>query len=168
MRTSLKSLIETLHNFSPKGCLRILIIGHGGHGKDTVAKLISDATGNSWCSSSRFAASKILFPLVSNQYPDWQAAYADRRNHRLLWFHAIQEQNNRPGPSLIEQMLREHKICVGVRSRDEFLDAKQLFDLVIWVDRSDYVPPEGEDSMELNSSDADIIVDNNVNLGKDL
>jgi hypothetical protein len=140
---------------------RILVIGHGRHGKDTAAAMLAKATGGSFVSSSEFAAQKAVFPLVSDLYPNWQAAYADRANHRELWYHAIRAYNLRPGPMLAEQILENHNIYVGMRSRAEFERSRDLFDLVIWVDRSEILPPEPGNSMELTAEDADWVLDNN-------
>ena len=143
------------------GALRLLIIGHGRHGKDTVGDILRDNYGLRAVSSSEFAAQKAVFPLVSDLYPDWRAAYADRHAHRDLWFHAIRAYNLRPGKMLAEQILERHDIYTGMRSRDEFERSRHVFDLVVWVDASRRLPPEPGGSMELSSGDAGWIVDNN-------
>lgn len=140
---------------------RLLIIGHGRHGKDSVGEILRDRHGMRSASSSEFAAQKAVFPLVSDLYPDWRAACADRHAHRDLWFHAIRAYNLRPGPSLAEQLLEHHDIYIGMRSRAELEGSRDLFDLVVWVDASDRLPPEPGGSMELGTGDADLTVDNN-------
>lgn len=65
------------------------------------------------------------------------------------------------GPSLAEQILVDHGIYVGMRSRAEFDKTKGLFDSVIWVDRSEHVKKEPSSSMELTKEDADFVIDNN-------
>lgn len=144
--------------------LRVLIIGHGRHGKDTAAAMFAEITGYSFVSSSEFAAQKAVFPLVADIYPDWRAAYEDRANHRALWYHAIRAYNLRPGPMLAEQILENHDIYVGMRSRAEFERSRELFDLVVWVDRSEVLPPEDNGSNELTPEDADWLLDNNKSL----
>lgn len=141
---------------------KILIIGHGRHGKDTAGELMRDLLGFRVVSSSAFCAQKAVFPLVADLYPDWQACYADRANHRDLWFHAIRAYNLRPGPMLVQQILEHHDSYTGMRSRAEFERARPFFDLVVWVDRSDHVPPEPGGSMELTAGDADWVLDNNA------
>ena len=143
---------------------RLLIIGHGRHGKDTAAEILAKKWGFRFVSSSEFAAQHAVFPLVSDLYPDWQAAYADRANHRELWFHAIAAYNLRPGPMLSQQILVDHEIYVGMRSRAEFERSRQDFDVVVWVDRSKVLPPEPPGSNELTAEDADMILDNNGDL----
>ncbi|MBQ4824361.1 hypothetical protein J4729_07335 [Leisingera sp. HS039] len=140
---------------------RLLIIGHGRHGKDSVGGLLSEKYGMRTVSSSEFAAQKAVFPLLRDVYPDWRACFSDRANHRELWFHAIAAYNHRPGPMLAEQILEYHDIYTGMRRRDEFERSRHLFDLVIWVDAADRLQPEPPGSMELTAADADWIVDNN-------
>lgn len=140
---------------------QVLILGHGRHGKDTAAALLAEHAGLSFVSSSEFCAERAVYPLVSDLYPDWRAAYEDRANHRELWFHAIRAYNLRPGPTLAEQILADHQIYVGMRARAEFEAMRGLFSLVIWVDRSEVLPPEPGGSLELTTQDADLVLDNN-------
>lgn len=143
------------------GSARLLIIGHGRHGKDTVGEILGETYGMRSVSSSEFAACKAVFPLMRDVYPDWRACFEDRANHRELWFHAIAAYNLRPGPMLAEQILAHHDIYTGMRRRDEFERSRHLFDLVIWVDASDRLPPEPPGSMQLTAADADWVIDNN-------
>lgn len=143
---------------------RLLVIGHGRHGKDTAAALLALRLGLSHVSSSEFAARHAVWPLVADLWPDWRAAYAARHDHRGLWFHAIAAYNLRPGPSLAEQILADHSIYVGMRSRAEFAAQRFLFDRVIWIDASDRLPAEPAASNELTAADADHVIDNNGRL----
>lgn len=149
--------------YQPTGHKRvaILIIGHGDHGKDEAGRMVADQLGVSYVSSSEFCAQKAVYPLMADLYPDARACYADRRNHRALWYHAIKAYNLRPGPMLAEQILLDHGIYVGMRARAEFERSRHLFDLVVWVDRSENRPPEPLASNELTAEDADFVLDNN-------
>jgi hypothetical protein len=141
--------------------LKVLIIGHGRHGKDAAGAILSARHGLRSCSSSEFAARHAIFPIVSDIYPNWRACYADRGAHRALWFHAIAAYNLRPGPSLAAQVLVRHDIYTGMRKRAEFDLSRALFDCVLWIDRSAHEAPEGGGSMELCAADADVVIDNN-------
>lgn len=143
------------------GTMRLLIIGHGRHGKDSVGDILRDQYGLRSVSSSEFAAQKAVYPLVADLYPDWRAAYADRANHRDLWYHAIKAYNLRPGLMLAEQILGKNDIYTGMRARSEFERSEYLFDLVVWVDALDRLPPEPCGSMELTADDAGWTIDNN-------
>lgn len=140
---------------------KLLIIGPGEHGKDSVGDILRDKYGFKTKSSSMFAAEKAVYPLIADVYPDWMACYEDRRNHRELWYLAIKAYNLRPGPCLAAQLLEEYDIYTGMRDRNELENTRSLFDLVVWVDASKRLPPEPESSNKLTASDADYIVDNN-------
>lgn len=140
---------------------KLLILGYGRHGKDTVSEMLTEFYGLRSKSSSMFAAAKAVYPLMTDFYPDWESCYEDRHNHRELWYLAIKAYNLRPGPSLAEQLLEEHDIYTGMRARNELEATRDLFDLVVWVDASDRLPPEPSSSNDLHASDADYILDNN-------
>ena len=138
---------------------KILILGHGGHGKDLAASMLFNLHGLTHCSSSRFALGRAVWPMVKHLYVSMDAAYEDRRNHRELWFHAIAAYNRVPGNDLARELLEEFNIYTGMRSRAEFEKSRFLFDLVLWV-HAEGRPTEGQGSMELNPRDADVIVSN--------
>ena len=143
------------------GAVKLLLIGHGRHGKDAVGAILAGRYGLRAVSSSEFCAQQAVYPLMRDLYPDWRACYEDRHAHRGLWFHAIRAYNLRPGPMLAEQILEYHDIYTGMRSRDELDRSRGLFDLVVWVDASRRLPPEPDSSMELTADDADWTIDNN-------
>ena len=63
---------------------KLLIIGHGRHGKDTVCEILKESYGFNFRSSSDFCAEKLVYPLLKDlyNYNSYQEAYADRHNHR--------------------------------------------------------------------------------------
>ena len=142
---------------------RLLVIGQGEHGKDEAAAILARRLSLAHISSSEFAGRRAVWPLVSDLYTDFAAAYADRRRHRDLWFHALAAYNLRPGPSLAEQLLEEHAIYVGLRGRPEFERARAMFDAVIWVDASERLGASVE-PLDLGPGDADLVLDNNGTL----
>lgn len=89
-----------------------------------------------------------------------EAAYADRRNHRELWFREIAKfQEDDPG-KIVRSMLEVGDVINGARHRKEFEPVKDLFDLRIWVARDVPVDP----TMELHVSDCHVVLDNNGTL----
>ncbi|MDG1314793.1 MAG: hypothetical protein P8P29_04615 [Flavobacteriaceae bacterium] len=143
--------------------MKTLIIGHGGHGKDTAAEILCLITGQTFASSSEFACEHVVYPKMlelGHIYSTHIDCYNDRRNHRALWKSIISDYC-RPKERLATDILKENDIYVGMRARDEFQASSHLFDLVLWIDRSKHLPPE--DSNELRAEDADIIIDNNTN-----
>ena len=143
--------------------MKILIIGHGGHGKDSAAAIFALLMGCKYASSSEFACEHVVYPKMldlGHIYSNHIDCYNDRRNHRALWKSIISDYCQ-PKERLASDIVKLHDIYVGMRSRDEFEASRHLFDLIIWIDRSKHLPPE--DSNDLSAEDADIIIDNNTN-----
>lgn len=84
---------------------------------------------------------------------------------RESWFHAISQYNADDPAKLAREVWEVGDIYVGMRSRREFEVAKDLADLVIWVDASARHPHESPLSMELNMSDADVVLFNDGTRG---
>ena len=144
--------------------MKLLIIGDGRHGKDTVAEIIRDEFAMEFESSSRWCLHRAIMPATGDTLPlyrDADACYADRINHRFGWKRLISEYNN-PKDRLVTEILEVANMYVGLRKRDEFDAAAHHFDHVLWVDRSNHLPPEP--SNELMPSDADFVIDNNGDL----
>ena len=65
---------------------KLLIIGHGRHGKDTVAQMIADKMGLMFSSSSDFVGRKAIWPMWGQErYDSYEAMFADRVNFRSTW-----------------------------------------------------------------------------------
>lgn len=132
---------------------RFLILGHARHGKDTAALHLFRAHGLTFRSSSEFLAETVIRPALAARgltYPDAEACYADRVNHRALW-RAIIEDFNRDDPArLAKAILAEADCYVGMRMEREYWASRSLFDAVFWIDASGRgLPPEGRDSMTI-------------------
>jgi hypothetical protein len=139
---------------------KILIIGDGGHGKDSVAEVLA-LHGLTFISSSYHCAAVAVRPAleaIGVFYDNLEDCYEDRRNHREFWKATISEYNN-PKDRLAQEICELSDIYVGLRKRDEFDAARHLFDYIIWVDASDRLPPEPTN--ELVPWDAHAVIDNN-------
>ena len=148
--------------------LKLLVIGHGRHGKDTVCEMLADNYGYSFESSSRFCSKLFIFNDLRDKYgyADEEQCYADRHNHRAEWYDAICDYNV-PDPSRLgREIFNAHDIYCGLRNKKEFHAMKNsgVFDYAIWVDRSDHLPPENKNSMSLEQWMADFTIDNNGSL----
>ena len=99
-------------------------------------------------------------------YKNEEECYADRHNHRAEWYNAICDYNIPDPAKLGREIFKEHDIYCGLRNKKEFHAMKNtgVFDYAIWVDRSDYLPPESKDSMSLEQWMADFTIDNNGTL----
>jgi hypothetical protein len=130
--------------------LKLLIIGHGRHGKDTVCEILRDKYNYSFESSSQFCSKLFIYNDLKDKYgyANEEECYADRHNHRAEWYNAICD------------------IYCGLRNKKEYhaMRNTEVFDYAIWVDRSDYLPLESKDSMSLEQWMADYTIDNNGTL----
>jgi len=117
--------------------MKLLILGHGRHGKDSVGDIIAEEYGLRTISSSMFAAENVvqpyLFKVYGMDYPNLDACYADRHNHRGRWAEAIGDYNADDPTALTRGILAVSDIYVGLRSDREFYASRHLFDFVIGV-----------------------------------
>lgn len=147
---------------------KLLVIGHGRHGKDTVCDILASRYGYSFESSSQFCSKLFIFDMLKDQYgyKNEEECYADRHNHRAEWYNAICDYNVPDPAKLGREIFKEHDIYCGLRNKKEFHAMKNtgVFDYAIWVDRSDFLPPESKDSMSLEQWMADFTIDNNGTL----
>jgi hypothetical protein len=143
--------------------LKLFIIGHGRHGKDTVAEFIRDKYGLTFESSSKFCAEHVVRPWLAKigiEYDSLEECYDDRHTYRVEWYHAIMEFNEDDPSRLSREIFNTYDMYVGIRSRVEFLAAKQYSDLSIWVDAFQR-HPEPDPTCVILKSDCDIVIDNN-------
>lgn len=147
---------------------KLLVIGHGRHGKDTVCEILRDRYDYSFESSSRFCSKLFIFNDLKDKYgySNEEECYEDRHNHRAEWYNAICDYNVPDPARLGREIFQAHDIYCGLRNKKEFHAMKNtgVFDYAIWVDRSDFLPPESKDSMSLEQWMADFTIDNNGTL----
>ena len=142
--------------------MKLLILGHAEHGKDYAAILFKKYSGMLFQSSSEFANEICVFPRLREKYgyKTKEECFEDRRNRRAEWLDLITEYNNKDRARLTSEILEVNDMYVGMRNEQEFEVAKDLFDLVIWIDASKWVSPEGKDSCTINMKVADIVITN--------
>lgn len=157
--------------------LKLLILGHGRHGKDSAAEYLSYKYGLTFQSSS-LAAANALYPMLKTLfgYKSPEEAYKDRHSLRELgnelvymrtvWAEGINLINLTDKAAMTKLILRENDIYVGMRMKEEVEEArrKELFDAALWIDRSQHLPLEPSSSMTITQDMADIYVDNNSSL----
>jgi len=147
---------------------KLLVIGHGRHGKDTVCEMLRDDYGYTFESSSKFCSKFFIFEALKEKYgyANEEECYADRHNHRAEWYDAICAYNEFDAATLGRDIFREHDIYCGLRNKREFFAMQNtgVFDYCIWVDRSMHLPPESKDSMSLEHWMADYTIDNSGTL----
>jgi len=153
---------------------KILLLGYGRHGKDTVAEILESKYGLTFTSSSMVCAEKVMMPVFNRHdgvrqtviYADVKECFNDRHNHRVTWFKAIEEFNTPDKSALGRIIFEANDIYVGLRSAREFHAVRNagLYDVCIWVDRSQHVPPEDRSSCTVEPWMADYVIDNNGTL----
>jgi len=147
---------------------KLLVIGHGRHGKDTVCEILRDKYDYSFESSSQFCSKLFIYDQLKDKYgySSEEQCYADRHNHRAEWYDAICDYNVPDAARLGREMFTAYDIYCGLRNKREFFAMQNtgVFDYAIWVDRSNYLMPESKDSMSLEQWMADYTIDNNGTL----
>ncbi len=147
---------------------KLLVIGHGRHGKDTVCEILRDEYGYTFESSSKFCSKLFIYDNLKDKYgyANEEECYADRHNHRAEWYDAICDYNVPDAATLGREMFDAYDIYCGLRNKREFFAMQNtgVFDYCIWVDRSNYLMPESKDSMSLEQWMADFTIDNNGTL----
>jgi len=145
---------------------KILVLGYARHGKDTVGEILRDNYGFKFTSSSMFVGQECLWDNWGvAKYPDFEAMYEDRSNHRVLWMEMISAYNTPDKSKTAATMIeRGFDLYVGMRRLDELEACKQagIFDHIIWVDASKRHPPEtGSMDITAENANADFWIDNN-------
>ena len=100
---------------------KLLIIGHGRHGKDTVAEMIRDLMGLAFTTSSMFVAEEMIWNAWGkDRYESFEAMYDDRANNRKTWADLISAYNTPDKTKTAATMLsRGFDLYVGMRKFDE-------------------------------------------------
>lgn len=142
--------------------MKLLILGSGRHGKDSVAEIIRDLYGLSFMSSSRATCEEVVYPAIKDKYgyESPEDCYNDRSNHRQEWFDLISAYNTPDKSSLAKLILSRCDVYVGLRCPVEFEASRHLFDHVLWVDASERL--HKEPSMRIDfDPDTMILINNN-------
>lgn len=142
--------------------MKLLILGHGRHGKDSVAEILRDLFSIKFVSSSFAAAEIAVYPHLKDLYgySSIQECFDDRANHRMEWKNLITEYNTPDKSKLCKEILEVNDCYVGMRCGEEYEATKDLFDFIIWVDASKRVPLDPSLGIEYDSTRM-ILVDNN-------
>jgi len=147
---------------------KLLIIGHGRHGKDTVCEILRDRYGFQFQSSSEVCAQKFIYDELKHKYgyTSFEQCYQDRHNHRSEWYDMIHAYCENDYARLGRDIFSANDIYCGLRNKAEFHAMRNtgVFDHCIWVDRSDHLPQEDRSSMNLEIWMADHVIDNNGTL----
>ena len=146
--------------------MKLIIMGYARHGKDTSADFLCiDYPILTTQGSSAIANDLFIYSALKDKYgyTSKEECFEDRYNHRDEWFDLICDYNRYDPARLGREIFKRHDIYSGIRSLREFyaLKNQNLFDAAIWIDRSDVLPKESNESMDIEPWMADFWVDNN-------
>jgi hypothetical protein len=145
--------------------IKLCILGHGRHGKDSMAEILQENFGLKFKSSSQAASEIFIYDVLKQKYGynTPEECFEDRVNHRAEWHQLICEYNIDDKARLAKGILELNDAYVGMRDSREIKECihQGLFDIIIWVDASKRLPLESKESFNIDVNDADIIVDNN-------
>jgi hypothetical protein len=133
---------------------KLLVLGYGRHGKDSVAELLVDR-GYTVIASSFFIAEKVMMPYfasIGKPYASVEECFADRHtaNNRAIWYDQISAYNTPNKDRLPSEIMQVADVYIGMRADDEYQASRYLFDAVLWVDSSARgIPPEDVSSMDI-------------------
>lgn len=144
--------------------MKILIIGHARHGKDTTAEFINKHFGLTFRSSSLAASEIFIYKVLKEKYnyATPNECFEDRVNHRKEWYDLIVNYNKNNKSQLASEILKTSDIYVGMREYTEINSCRNdnLFDLVVGV-YNPYLPEEAVDSFNINIwKESDFIIPN--------
>lgn len=145
---------------------KILIIGHGRHGKDSLGELICQELPElTFTSSSWFFAEEMFNNQRGNVfYSSVKECFDDRFNCRELWRDKMAEYNTPDASRLAKDILATSNFYIGMRTQREYQASKKLFNFIFYVDatkRLTHIEPTFE--IEYNSKEM-IFIDNNLDL----
>jgi hypothetical protein len=145
--------------------MKLMICGHGRHGKDTVALFFKENLGMTFESSSMFCCKLFIFDRIHKTfgYENLIDCFNDRSNHRALWYELICEYNEDDKARLSKKIFAEYDMYVGIRNAEELAEARKqkVFDLSIWVDADRRKPVEPTSSNTVTEDMCDITINNN-------
>jgi len=146
--------------------VKLFILGFARHGKDTVAEMLCDLVPKiKFVSSSAFVGGQAVFPTLRDRYgyKTFTECFDDRVNHRDEWNELISAYNEADPARLARELFDKFDLYVGLRCEVEFLHARPLADLSIWI-KDPQKSPEPKSSNTITESHCDLTILNDGTL----
>lgn len=162
--------VTNMHTIQPLKCdkpridmkRKIVIIGHAGHGKTTVAKVLTSIYDYRVVDPTEFIAEHIM--VKGGHYKTFYGAISNKDTDREKWFKAVEEYNTPDKTRLVSEIFDRSDVYVGLRKYEELEMVKEKFNpIVVWVNNSS-VKPESEKSCTVTIEQADFVLNNPGNL----
>lgn len=143
--------------------MKILIIGKSRHGKDKAAEVLRDNFKLTFSSSSEFCLNEFIYDMLKDhmQYSSKEECYADRVNHRDLWYELIRMYNTTDRARLAKGIVSKFDIYVGMRDLEEYIASRHLFHHVIFIDATDRLGESDVASDYMTKDLATVVIPNN-------
>jgi len=134
---------------------KILILGYTQAGKTTSGDMLAEILG---CQPSMACSDILIVEYAAEIGARANDIRANKDTFRVRLYHygKMRQQDNPIYP--INIILEHTSIVTGVRTRQQYDAAKDIFDIILWIKRD--CVSRGETD-ELRPEDADIIIDNN-------
>jgi hypothetical protein len=133
--------------------MKLLIIGHARHGKDTVALILEEEFNLTRLASSEASSTIFVFDVLKEKYgySTVEECFVDRVNHREEWYTLIREYNGDDPAKLAKEIVKRANIYVGMRSQTEITACIEqgVFDAIIGV-VDPRKPAEPKESMSID------------------
>jgi len=159
-------MTDNFYTATPRGMItvstpKLLILGHGQHGKDEAAKIIAKRYDLKLGGSSE-AAFDAIKPGLKKLFPeiDDDQLFAERRIHRETWRRLIKEFNTPDRTRLTRLVLNKYDGYVGLRDLDEYNATKNIYDIIVWIDGGLRKPSDPSMQIKYNAKTM-IFIDNN-------
>lgn len=143
--------------------LKLCVVGHRRHGKDSVCEILDRMFGLSFMSSSYYCCQKFIFDETKDLYgyKTVDECFNDRHDKRADWFKRIRNYIKDDETRLAREILDTHNVYCGMRNGAELAATRKMFDAIVWVDACKRLPEEYSDSMTIVEHDTHCTIDNN-------
>lgn len=142
--------------------MRLLLVGHGEHGKDSAGEYLSQITTLRYAGSTSNFLAKYVAAETGQTV---ERAFATRREHRQQWYDIGRRLRESDPGILIRESLAVADIAAGCRDLEEIIACREqrMVDLIVWIANRN--KPD-DPTVKFGSEVADIVVENHWGLSE--